>query len=67
MDGIQPGFEGGGRIEAPTLFRSYPLPVIPGLVPGISFHRFRRTAAWIPGTSPGMTEGAFGHDGGVRI
>ena len=32
--------------------------VIPGLVPGISRHRFRRTAAWIPGSSPGMTKGA---------
>ena len=28
---------------------------MPGLVPGISLHRFRRTAAWMPGTSPGMT------------
>ena len=41
--------------------------VMPGLVPGISLHRFRRTAAWMPGTSPGMTEepveGAFKHDG----
>ncbi len=37
--------------------------VMPGLVPGISLNRFRR-AAWIPGTSPGMTVGAFGHDGG---
>ena len=31
-----------------------------GLVPGISRHRSHRTAAWIPGTSPGMTEGALG-------
>ena len=34
-----------------------PLLVMPGLVPGIHFHRFRCTAAWMPGTSPGMTEG----------
>ena len=40
--------------------------VMPGLVPGISLNRFRR-AAWIPGTSPGMTVEAFGHDGGGRI
>ncbi len=33
-----------------------PLHVMPGLVPGIPLHRFRRTAAWMPGTSPGMTE-----------
>ena len=41
-----------------------PLLVMPGLVPGIHFHRFRCTAAWMPGTSPGMTEGA--HSGTVE-
>ena len=40
-----------------ALFPSCPHIVMPGLVPGISRHRFRRTAAWMPGTSPGMTEG----------
>ncbi len=57
MAWIQPGFEGfgeiGTRIDAR---RPGPVPVIPGLVPGI------HTAAWqsrlreIPGTSPGMTK-----------
>ena len=29
--------------------------VMPGLVPGISLDHLRRAAAWMPGTSPGMT------------
>ena len=39
-----------------------------GLVPGIHFRRLPRTAAWIPGTSPGMTEEPVegGRSGGGR-
>ena len=40
---------------APPLFPSCPHIVIPGLVPGISLGRFRRTAAWMPGTSPRLS------------
>ena len=58
MAWIQPGFEGfggiGTRIDAR---RPSPVPVIPGLVPGISLKRLRQAAVWIPGTSPGMTKG----------
>ncbi len=56
MAWIQQGSEGFRRIGTRISAR-HPDPhiVMPGLVPGIPFHRFRCTAAWMPGTSPGMT------------
>ncbi len=53
--------------DCPLCLARTPPSVMPGLVPGIPFHRFRCTAAWMPGTSPGMTRRR--HDGkrvGVR-
>ena len=63
MAGLQPGFEGfggiGTRIDAR---RPGPIPVIPGLVPGIHTAARLSRLREIPGTSPGMTKGALGHD-----
>ena len=48
-------------LRAPVRLRPTAEPDSRGLVPGISLHRFYRAAAWMPGTSPGMT--IWGHDG----
>ncbi len=64
FEDLRAGRMGWTEARRPRLL-PIPLPVMPGLAPGISRRCFRRTAAWIPGTSPGMTEGAFGHDGGA--
>ena len=57
-----------GVIPAASIRDSCLLLVMPGLVPGIPFHRLPRMAAWMPGTSPGMTQEPVegGRSGGGR-
>ena len=51
-------------MPTPQTVMSAPHIVIPGLVPGIHAAARRKQRRGMPGTSPGMTEGAFGHGGG---
>ena len=60
-------FDNFGLIPAASAWDSCLLLVMPGLVPGIPFHRFRCTAAWMPGTSPGMTRSGLGCRALIRV